>query len=67
MIGNCYGMEWKWNENFQDFGSLLSTQIHNTQIFHIITLYEKIMFKNLLSNDFYEEYKFLAKHTLDLI
>ncbi len=25
------------------------------------------MFRNLLPNDFYEEYKFLAKHILDLI
>jgi hypothetical protein len=23
MIGNCYGMEWKWNSNFQGFGSLV--------------------------------------------
>ncbi len=31
------------------------------------TLCEKIMLRNLLPNDFYEEYKFLAKHILDLI
>ncbi len=26
MIENCYGMEWKWNSNFQDFGSLAVTK-----------------------------------------
>ncbi len=26
MIENCYGMEWKLNSNFQDFGSLFLTQ-----------------------------------------
>ncbi len=25
MIENCCGMEWKWNSNFQDFGSLVCT------------------------------------------
>jgi hypothetical protein len=31
MIGNCYGMEWKWNENFQDFGSLVDNDISLSQ------------------------------------
>ncbi len=26
MIENCYGMEWKWNSNFQDFGPLIANK-----------------------------------------
>ncbi len=28
MIENCHGMEWEWNSNFQEFGSILFSRLY---------------------------------------